>query len=127
MSQPGEGTQQRQQQQYARQEEAYRPRPRRSPPPAYYEYGYAPRMRRQWPVETKPFFLASEFYVAVAAVIGLGITAASSDSIDARYFWVICGAIVVAYMLARGIAKSGTRSYAPDPRERLDLFGDDDR
>ena len=103
-------------------------RQRRPEAPPYYGYPMmVPRMRRQWPIETKPFFLTSEFFSAVIAIIALGITAAASDTIDARFFWVICGAIVVAYLISRGIAKSGTRSYAPDPREQMDfLRGDGD-
>jgi hypothetical protein len=43
-------------------------------------WGYGYRMRPAWPVETKPFFLTSEFWAAVIACIGIAITAASSDA-----------------------------------------------
>jgi hypothetical protein len=101
-------------------------------PPAGQPYPYAynahPAMlrpRRRWPIETKPFFLTSEFAVALISVIALGITAAASESIDARFFWAVTGAIVIGYMVSRGIAKSGTRSHSADPREHLDLLGGD--
>jgi hypothetical protein len=71
--------------------------------------------------ETKPFFLTSEFLVFVLLLMGLGIAAGSSPSIDARLFWILATAASVFYMLSRGIAKAGTRSRAYDPREDLDL------
>jgi hypothetical protein len=77
--------------------------------------------RSQSGTETKPFFLTSEFAAAVLAVIALAITAASSASIDAWRFWLLTTGITCAYLLSRGIAKSGTRSNASDPREQLNL------
>jgi hypothetical protein len=93
-----------------------------APVPQGYAYGYGPpRLRRQYPIETKPFFLTSEFAAAVLAVIALAITAAASDSIDAWRFWLLTTGITSAYLLSRGIAKSGTRSNASDPREQLNV------
>ncbi len=77
--------------------------------------------RRSYPIETKPFFVTSEFAAALITVIALAITALSSESIDARMFWILTTVLVSFYMLSRGIAKSGTRSMASDPREELDL------
>jgi hypothetical protein len=102
-----------------------------SAPPAYYgqQQGYgapmggygmnrwAARPRREYPIETKPFFLTSEFAIGVVAVIGLLITAATNHTVGARLFWYLTTAMVVGYMISRGIAKSGTRSQAWDPRE----------
>jgi hypothetical protein len=51
--------------------------------------------------------------------MGLGITASTSPSIDARFFWTAATVITTAYMLSRGIAKSGSRSRARDPREDI--------
>jgi hypothetical protein len=70
--------------------------------------------------ETRPFFVTSEFLVYVLLLMGLGITAGSSASIDARFFWEWASLATIAYMLARGIAKAGSRSRAWDPREDLD-------
>ena len=84
-------------------------------------YGPWMRPRRQFPIETKPFFLTSEFAGAVLAILGIAITAASSDSFGAWRAWILITAVVVGYMLARGIAKSGTRSNSSDPRENIDL------
>jgi hypothetical protein len=87
-------------------------------------YGYGHwemRPRRVYPIETKPFFLTSEFFASLAAILGIAITAASSDAFGAWRAWILITAITVAYLVSRGIAKSGTRSHADDPREHLDL------
>jgi hypothetical protein len=86
-------------------------------------YGYELRPRRVHPIETKPFFLTSEFVGAVLAIAGIAITAAASDSFGAWRAWILISAITVGYMVSRGIAKSGTRSHADDPREHFDLRG----
>jgi hypothetical protein len=98
-------------------------------PPAGYGYGYpqygaqAPwamhRPPRMFPLETKPFFLTSEFAVSLLAVIGIAITAASSTSFGAWRAWVLITAVVVGYLVSRGIAKSGTKSNSWDPREEM--------
>jgi hypothetical protein len=94
------------------------------------EIGIAPvrRVRTYWfperssyTSETKPFYLTSEFLVFGLYLMGLGIAAATSPSIDARLFWILATVAVVGYMLSRGIAKAATRSRAHDPREDVDL------
>jgi hypothetical protein len=69
--------------------------------------------------ETRPFFVTSEFLVYVLLIMGLGITASTSDSVDARFFWEWTTLASIAYMLSRGFAKSGSRSRSWDPREDL--------
>jgi hypothetical protein len=92
------------------------------PPYGYRQgYGLGYRLRRQYPIETKPFFLTSEFALSLIASILIAITAASSHAFGAWRAWILIAAIVCAYNLSRGIAKSGTRSNASDPREDLDL------
>jgi hypothetical protein len=86
-----------------------------------YGVPYGMRLRRSYPIETKPFFLTSEFAISLVAAIAIAITAASSNAFGAWRAWILITAIVVAYNLSRGIAKSGTRSNASDPRENLDL------
>ena len=71
--------------------------------------------------ETKPFFLTSEFLVFVLFLMGLGIGASTSDDLDTRLFWILTTVATSFYMLSRGIAKSGSRSRAYDPREDLDV------
>ena len=69
--------------------------------------------------ETRPFFVTSEFLVYLLLLMGLGIAASTSPSIDARYFWKWATIATIAYMVSRGLAKSGTRSRSWDPREDL--------
>jgi hypothetical protein len=92
-------------------------------PQAPYGYGthWEMRPRRIYPIETKPFFLTSEFVGAVLAIVGVAITAAASDAFGAWRAWILVSAITIGYMISRGIAKSGTRSHADDPRESFDL------
>ena len=84
------------------------------------------RRRAMFPVhgdytsETKPFYLTSEFLVFVLYLMGLGISASTDSTIDARLFWILTTIAASAYMLSRGIAKAATRSRAHDPREDLD-------
>ena len=77
--------------------------------------------------ETRPFFVTSEFLLLVLFLMGLGIAAGTSDNIDDRFFWTAATVMCGLYMLSRGIAKSGSRSRAYDPREDLELGKDDDR
>jgi hypothetical protein len=95
------------------------------PPPYGYGYGggwrggYGMSMRPPWPVETKPFFLTSEFWGTLLLIVGLAIAAATNDDIDSRLFWTLATVATVLYVISRGIAKSGTKSQSWDPREDL--------
>ena len=82
---------------------------------------WAAPARPTYTSETKPFFLTSEFLVFVLFVMGLGIGASTSADVDARLFWILTTVATSFYMLSRGIAKSGSRSRAYDPREDVDL------
>jgi hypothetical protein len=95
--------------------------PQRDPTRADWRTRWAAPPKHVHESETKPFFLTSEFLVYVLFLMGLGITAAESPSIDARYFWGAATIVTSVYMLSRGIAKSGTKSRAHDPREDIDL------
>jgi hypothetical protein len=70
-------------------------------------------------IETRPFFLTSEFLGTVLAIVALGITAGVMDIIDARLTWILCAAMVFGYVLSRGLAKAGSDSHSFDPREEL--------
>jgi len=83
--------------------------------------GYG-RQRPAFPIETKPFFLTSEFAFPLLAWFGLLITTLVNDTVDARLFWELSTALLIGYMLSRGIAKSGTKSRSWDPREDPDLL-----
>jgi hypothetical protein len=82
--------------------------------------------RRNGWSETKPFFMTSEFLATLLCVIGVAITAASAADIDSRLSCILITALVGAYTISRGIAKSGTRSRATDPRDELQLGGGSD-
>ena len=69
------------------------------------------------PVETKPFFLTSEFWAALALIVALAVATGASDELDDRLFWTLATIITSVYVLSRGIAKSGTKSGSWDPRE----------
>ena len=107
-----------------------RRRPMGGPPVPYWGgggggwgYGGGPWMRRpSMPIETKPFFLTSEFFGVLVLIAAMGIGAASSDGFDARMFWILTTAAVSAYVVSRGIAKSGTKSRAFDPREDMQFL-----
>jgi hypothetical protein len=110
----------------------YAPQPTQQMPPSPYGVQWEMRPRRVYPIETKPFFLTSEFVGAVLVIAGIAITAAASDAFGAWRAWILITAVAVGYMVSRGIAKSGTRSHADDPRENVDINwgrrgGDDGR
>ncbi len=96
------------------------------------QYQDRPGLRSRWAApprhvhdsETRPFFVTSEFLVFMLLLMGLGIAAGSSPSIDARFFWTAATFASAFYMLSRGIAKSGSRSRSWDPREDLELGRD---
>jgi hypothetical protein len=82
------------------------------------QYGYA---RPSLWAETRPSFLTSEFLFTVLTVIGIAITAATAKDIDSRLATMLITGVVAAYVVSRGIAKSGSRSNANDPRDDLHL------
>jgi hypothetical protein len=67
--------------------------------------------------ETKPFFMTSEFLFFALMSIALLITAASDNSVDARWFWLLEVPLTIGYLISRGLAKSGTRAPSYDPRD----------
>ncbi len=98
--------------------------PRRTTDPAAMRARWMAKPRAIHDSETRPFFVTSEFLAYSLFLIGLGITASTSPSIDARFFWTWTGLATIAYMISRGLAKSGSRSRSHDPREDMD-FGKD--
>jgi hypothetical protein len=68
-------------------------------------------------VETKPFFMTSEFLFFALMTLALLITAATDDSIDARTFWYLQVPLTIGYLLSRGIAKAGSKTPSYDPRD----------
>jgi hypothetical protein len=58
--------------------------------------------------ETKEFFKTSEFFVTLLGVTALIIAAAIQDNFDAHGMWRLVTALLIAYVLSRGIAKAGS-------------------
>ena len=73
--------------------------------------------RRPWS-ETKPFFLTSEFLTLLAAIAAIAIAMAASDNFDSPRGFTLIAGLAAAYMIARGLAKSGTRDPNPDRGDR---------
>ena len=90
-------------------------------PPQYAPGRPQQRHQPSNPIETKPFYLTSEFVGSVLVIAGIALTAVSSDAFGAWRAWILITAISAAYVISRGIAKAATRSHADDPREQLDL------
>ena len=75
-------------------------------------FGYG---RRPW-AETKPFFLTSEFLVLAGIITALAIAMGVLDNFDANRGWLLITTIGAAYLVSRGLAKSGSRDPNPDQR-----------
>ena len=73
--------------------------------------------QRPWS-ETKPFFMTSEFLTLLATIAAIAIAVASADNFDAPRGFTLIAGLAAAYMIARGLAKSGTRDPNPDRGDR---------
>src|SRR5512133_3758161 len=62
--------------------------------------------------ETRWSLLTTEFWAMLLLAGGLLIAAAASDSFDDNRAWTLVTVIGAAYILSRGVAKSGT-GHAP--------------
>jgi len=77
------------------------------------------RRARRLVTETNAAFKTTEFFMVVAAVVGILISAlvikggdtGGTDEFIARQAWLYVAIVVGAYAIGRGLAKSGT----PDP------------
>jgi hypothetical protein len=93
---------------------------------------YRPRARRLT-TETKSSWLTTEFYATIAVVAGILIAAAVIDETDAggfgaRQAWLYVTIAVAAYVISRGLAKSGSREpYWDDSDRGGDVGRDRDR
>jgi len=77
------------------------------------------RYRFRRPIETRPFFMTSEFLVFALMLISLFIASAVVDDVDSRLAWILGIGLAAAYIVSRGIAKAGSRSMSYDPREDM--------
>lgn len=69
-------------------------------------------------METKKFYLTSEFWVAVAAVVG---SLSGALPIPPEYEGVVAAVVTAAYAISRGLAKAGV-----DPNESVDPSSETD-
>lgn len=74
------------------------------------------------PDETKLSLKTTEFWAMVAAVAAILIAAAVSDTLGDVRAWTLVTAVVIGYMLSRGLAKSGSKYHGGE-----DPVGRDDR
>ena len=54
-----------------------------------------------------PFFLTSEFLVLVAGTVAVLIAASVAENFEAPRAWTLVTVLVAAFILSRGLAKSG--------------------
>ena len=65
-------------------------------------------------VETKWSFRTTELLALVLTVVGILVAASQTADLDARYAWTLVSAVVIGYMLSRGVAKAGKGTYTDD-------------
>ena len=58
--------------------------------------------------ETKPSFMTTEFWGMLAAVAAILVAAQQADNFDAPRAWTLVAAVVIGYMVSRGLAKAGS-------------------
>jgi hypothetical protein len=64
--------------------------------------------------ETKSSFKTSELMTMVGAVVAILIASAVADNFDAPRAWTLVAIVASSYMVARGLAKSGSRHVESD-------------
>jgi hypothetical protein len=64
--------------------------------------------------ETKPSFKTTELLTMIGIVAAILIAAASADNFDAPRAWTLVAVVASAYMISRGLAKSGSRHVDSD-------------
>ena len=86
--------------------------------------GRAPSTRRLT-TETKHSTKTSEFYAMVAIIVGIliaswyvGRNGGGDDHFRADKAWLYIAIVASAYMVARGLAKSGSREFYDADRDR---------
>jgi hypothetical protein len=58
--------------------------------------------------ETKASFMTTEFWAMVGSIAAILVAAAQADNFDAPRAWTLVAAVVIGYMVSRGLAKSGS-------------------
>jgi hypothetical protein len=58
--------------------------------------------------EARPAFVTSEFWLTIIGAVALGILAYASDALGVRWGMGFATAVLVAFVLSRGLAKAGS-------------------
>jgi hypothetical protein len=58
--------------------------------------------------EARPAFVTSEFWLTIIGVVGLVILAYASDELGVRWGMALATAVLLGFILSRGIAKAGS-------------------
>jgi hypothetical protein len=78
--------------------------------------------------ETKSAYKTTELVVAAVTALAVLIASAIADDLDAHRAWALVSYIAIGYMIARGLAKSGSRHLGYDePGGRRPGQYDEDR
>jgi hypothetical protein len=64
--------------------------------------------------ETKPSFKTTELMTMIGVVVAILIASAIADNFDAPRAWTLVAVVGSAYMVSRGLAKSGSRHVDND-------------
>jgi uncharacterized membrane protein YfcA len=78
---------------------------------------------RRLATETKQAFKTTEFWAMVGAIVGILIAGAVDDGFAARQVWLFVTIVAAAYMVSRGLAKSGSSEPRAESREDDDRSG----
>jgi hypothetical protein len=71
--------------------------------------------------EARPGFITSEFWFTVLGVAALAILAYASDALGVRWGMGMAAAVLVAYIVSRGIAKAGSSDVIGTRDRDIDL------
>ena len=66
------------------------------------------RTARRLTTETKQAFKTTEFWAMLGAIVAILIAGAVDDGLGARNAWLYVTIVAAAYMISRGLAKSGS-------------------
>jgi uncharacterized membrane protein len=67
-----------------------------------------PSFARRLTTETKQAFKTTEFWAMLGAIVAILIAGAVDDGLGARNAWLYVTIVAAAYMINRGLAKSGS-------------------
>jgi hypothetical protein len=87
-----------------------------------------PSLARRLATETKQAFKTTEFWAMVGVVVAILVSAAAikggdtggTDEFIARQAWLYVAIVAGAYLISRGLAKSGSREPYSDSRDDSD-------